>query len=67
MFGWQVASILWSDGDGTGHLEVPVHHAIAVAVVDWLQDLLDAVGGVRLGVELPGYDILKQLPARHSK
>ena len=67
MFGWLGDILLWSDWHGTGHLEVPVDHAIAVAVVDGLQDLLDAVGGVRLGVELPGYNILKQLPARHSK
>ena len=48
-----------------GYLEVPVHHPVAVAVVDGLQDLLDTVGRVRLRVELSGHNILKQFATRH--
>ena len=47
------------------HLEISVYDPIHVTVVDRLQDLLDAVAGVGLGVELSGHDVLKQLPARH--
>ena len=43
------------------HLEVPVHDAVEVAVVDRLEDLLDAVRRVRLAVELPRHDVLEQL------
>ncbi len=46
-------------------LEVPVNDAILVAVVHALQDLLDAVRGVGLGVELAGHDVLEQLSAGH--
>ena len=42
------------------HLEISVDHPIHVTVVDWLQDLLDAVTSVCLRVELPGHNILKQ-------
>ena len=45
------------------YLKVPVHDPVLVAVVDALQDLLDAVGGVGLGVELAGNDVLEQLAA----
>ena len=45
------------------YLKVPVHDPVLVAVVDALQDLLDAVGGVGLGVELAGHDVLEQLAA----
>ena len=38
-----------------------MHDSVLVAVVDALQDLLDAVGGVGLGVELAGHDVLEQL------
>ena len=43
------------------HLEISVDHPIHVTVVDWLQDLLDAVTSICLRVELPGHNILKQL------
>ena len=56
--------LLWVSLSST-HLEVTVHHAVLVTVVHTLQDLLDAVWSVRLGVELPGYDVFKQLPTRH--
>ena len=41
-------------------------NAVEVAVVDRLQDLLDAVRRIRLAVELPSDDVLKQLPAGHA-
>jgi hypothetical protein len=37
-----------------------------VAVVHALQDLLDAVRRVRLRVELPGHDVLKELSTRDA-
>ena len=40
-------------------------HSILVAVIDRLQDLLDAVGGVSFRVELSGYDVLEQFSSRH--
>ena len=50
---------------GVAYLEVPVHDTIGMAVVDRLQDLLDAVRGVGFRVELSGHDVFKELPARH--
>ena len=47
--------------------EVSLAHAVHVAVVDTLQDLLDAMGGVGLGVELPGDDVLEQLATRYAE
>ena len=49
------------------YLEVPVHDTVGMAVVDGLQDLLDAVRGVGFRVELPGHDVFEQLPARHPE
>ena len=48
-----------------GYLEIPVHDSILVAVVDALEDLLDAVRRVRLAVELARHNVLEQLAARH--
>lgn len=48
-------------------LQVSVDDAVHVAVVDTLQDLLDAVRRVRLGVELARDDVLKELAARHAE
>ena len=41
--------------------------AVHVTVVDALQDLLDAVRRVRLGVELPRHDVLEQLAPGHAE
>ena len=49
------------------HLEISVNNPVLVAVVDALQDLLDAVGGVGLGVELAGNDVLEQFTSRHPE
>jgi hypothetical protein len=38
-----------------------------MAVVDRLEDLLDAVGGVRLRVEFSCYNVLKELTTGHSE
>ena len=43
--------------------EISMNDTVVVAVLDTLQDLLDALGRVGLGVELPGHDVLKQLAA----
>ena len=48
------------------HLEVPVYDSILVAMVDALQNLLDAVGRIRLRIELAGDNVLKQFAARYS-
>ena len=48
-------------------LQISVHDPVHVAVVDTLQDLLDAMGGVGLGVELPGDDVLEQLATRYAE
>ena len=42
-----------------------MHDTVGMAVVDRLQDLLDAVRGVGFRVELSGHDVFKELPARH--
>ena len=47
------------------YLEVPVHDTVGMAVVDRLQDLLDAVRGVGFRVELPGHNVFKQFSSRH--
>ena len=39
---------------------------VGVAVLDALEDLLDAVGGVLLRVELPSNDVVKQLSTGHK-
>ena len=47
------------------HLEIPVHDAILVAVIDALQDLLDAVRRVGFAVELAGDNVFEQFASRH--
>lgn len=44
-------------------LEVSVHDVVHVTVIDRLEDLLDAVGRVRLAVILASHDVLEQLAA----
>jgi len=48
-------------------LEISVHHSVHVAVIDALQDLLDAVRRVGLGVELPGDNVLEEFAAGHAE
>ena len=48
-------------------LQVSVDDAVHVAVVDALQDLLDAVRCVGLRVELARDDVLEQLAPRHAE
>ena len=43
--------------------EISMNDTVVVTVLDTLQYLLDALGRVGLGVELPGHDVLKQLAA----
>lgn len=57
--------VLIARGGAMTHLEIPVNDAVLVAVIDALQDLLDAVRRVRLAVELARHDVLEQLAARH--
>ena len=38
-----------------------MNDTVVMAVLNALQDLLDALGGIGLGVELPGHDVLEQL------
>ena len=47
------------------HLEIPVYDAILVAVIDALQDLLDAVRRVGFAVELAGDNVFEQFASRH--
>ena len=46
------------------YLEVPVHDTVGMAVVDRLQDLLDAVRGVSFRVELSSHNVFKKLTSR---
>ena len=45
-------------------LKISVDDAVRVAVVDALEDLLDAVRGVGFAVELAGHDVLEEFAAR---
>ena len=49
------------------YLEIPMDDTVGMAMIDGLQDLLDAVRGVGLGVELPGHDVLEQLATGHTE
>ena len=42
-----------------------MNDSIHVTVVDWFEDLLDAVARVSLRVELPGHDVLEEFATRH--
>ena len=44
-------------------LEVAMHHAVRVTMVHRLQDLLDAMGGVRFRVEFARHDVLEEFAA----
>lgn len=48
------------------YLEIPVNDTILMAMIDTLQDLLDAMRRVRFTVELPGDDVFEQFPAGYS-
>ena len=41
------------------HLEIPVHYAVLMAVVDALQNLLNAMRRIRLAVEFTGDNVLE--------
>jgi len=62
----------WADikvavaGGGLSYLQVPMNDTIGMTMIDRLQDLLDAVRGVGLRVELPGHNVLKELATGHS-
>lgn len=56
---------MWSARQVFDYLEISVHDAVLVTMIDALQDLLDAVGSVRLAVEFSGHNVLEQLTARH--
>jgi hypothetical protein len=43
-----------------------MHNPISMAMIDRLQDLLDAVRCVRFGVEFSGYDVLEEFAAGDS-
>ena len=49
----------------TSHLKISVNNSIGVAMVDRLEDLLDAVGSVRFRVELSGHNVLEELSTGH--
>ena len=48
------------------YLEIPVDNSILMAMIDTLQDLLDAMRCVRFTVELPSDDIFEQFPTGNS-
>jgi hypothetical protein len=49
------------NGQGTVlYLQISVDDPVVVAVVDALEDLLDAVGGVGLAVKFPRDDVLEE-------
>lgn len=56
---------VWSARQVFDYLEISVHDAVLVTMIDALQDLLDAVGSVRLAVEFSGHNVLEELTARH--
>ena len=49
------------------YLKVSVDDPVHVTVVDAFQDLLDAVRGIRLRVELARHNVLEQLASGHAE
>lgn len=47
------------------NLKVPVYNIIVMAVIDTLEDLLNAVRGISFAIELSGYDVLEQLTSSY--
>lgn len=44
-----------------------MNHSALVAVIDRLQDLLDAMRGIGLGVKLSGHNVLEQFASGHPE